>query len=95
MEQRTFLIVDSKATSIFYTASLLRKLRYIVRTAPSGEDALELIARSAPTCVITETALPKMSGLDLLEGSRAMRACGSSPSSSALPMEARRCVTPA
>ena len=67
MEQRTFLIVDSKATSIFYTASLLRKLRYIVRTAPSGEDALELIARSAPTCVITETALPKMSGLDLLE----------------------------
>ena len=67
MEQRTFLIVDSKATSIFYTASLLRKLRYIVRTAPSGEEALELIARSAPTCVITETALPKMSGLDLLE----------------------------
>jgi CheY-like chemotaxis protein len=67
MVQRTFLIVDSKATSIFYTASLLRKLRYIVRTVPSGEDALELIARSAPTCVITETALPKMSGLDLLE----------------------------
>src|SRR5512144_87558 len=66
MEQRTFLIVDSKATSIFYTASLLRKLRYFVRTAPSAEDALELIARSAPTCVITETSLPRMSGLAMI-----------------------------
>ncbi len=67
MQLRTFLLVDSKATSIFYTASLLRKLRYIVRTASSGEDALDLIARSAPNCVITETTLPKMSGLELLE----------------------------
>jgi CheY-like chemotaxis protein len=67
MEQRTFLLVDSRATSIFYTASLLRKLRYIVMTASSGEEALDLIARSAPSCVITETTLPKMSGLDLLQ----------------------------
>ena len=67
MEQRTFLIVDSKATSVFYTASLLRKLRYIVRSVGSGEDALEMVAQSAPTCVITDTVLPRMSGLDLLK----------------------------
>jgi two-component system chemotaxis response regulator CheY len=67
MDKRTFLIVDSKATSIFYTASLLRKLRYIVRTASSGEDALDIISRSAPTCVITDIVLPKMSGLELLK----------------------------
>ena len=67
MDQRTFLIVDSKATSIFYMASLLRKLRYLVRTVSTGEDALEQITRAAPTCVITDTALPKMSGLELLE----------------------------
>ncbi len=67
MEQRTFLIVDSKATSVFYTASLLRRLRYIVRSVGSGEDALEMVAQAAPTCVITDTALPRMSGLDLLK----------------------------
>lgn len=66
-EKRTALIVDSSASSIFYTASLLRTLRYIVKSAASGEDALDAIARSAPTVVITDAALPGMSGLDLLK----------------------------
>ena len=65
--KRTILIADSSATSIFYTASLLRKLRYAVKTVSSGEEALEAIARSAPTIVIADVVLPKMSGLDLLK----------------------------
>jgi CheY-like chemotaxis protein len=66
-EKRTILIVDSSASSIFYMASLLRELRYAVTSISSGEDALDIIARSAPTAVITDTVLPKMSGLKLLE----------------------------
>jgi len=66
-EKRIALIVDSSASSIFYTASLLRTLRYIVKSVSSGEDALDTIARSAPTVVITDAVLPKMSGLDLLK----------------------------
>ena len=69
MEQnkRTILIVDSSASSIFYMASLLRKLRYDIKSVSSGEEALDTIARSAPTVVITDIGLPKMSGLNLLE----------------------------
>ena len=66
-ERRTALIVDSSASSIFYTASLLRTLRYVVKSAPSGEEALEAIAHAAPTVVITDAVLPRMSGLDLLK----------------------------
>ena len=69
MEQkkRTILIVDRSPSSIFYIASLLRELRYTVEAVSSGEDALEKIARSAPTVVITDAILPEMSGLDLLK----------------------------
>ncbi len=66
-EKRTILVVDKSPSSIFYIASLLRELRYAVQSVSSGEDALEKIARSAPTVVITDIVLPKMSGLDLLK----------------------------
>jgi CheY-like chemotaxis protein len=65
--KRTVLVVDKNSTSIFYLASLLRQLRYVVTPVASGEDALETIAHSAPTVVIADTALPKMGGLDLLK----------------------------
>lgn len=65
--KRTVLIVDKNNSSIFYLASLLRQLRYVVKSVPGGEDALETIAHSAPTVVIADTALPKMSGLDFLK----------------------------
>src|ERR1700690_347850 len=66
-EKRTILIVDSSPSSIFYISSLLRELRYAVEAVTSGEDALETIAGSAPTVVITDAVLPKMSGLNLLK----------------------------
>jgi CheY-like chemotaxis protein len=66
-KKRTILLVDSSPSSIFYIASLLMELRYGVEAASSAEDALEKIARSAPTVVITDAVLPKMSGLDLLK----------------------------
>ncbi len=46
---------------------LLRELRYAVRSAPTGEEALSAIASSAPAAVITDTVLPRMSGVELLK----------------------------
>ena len=65
-EKRTVLIVDSSASSIFYISMLLRQLEYKVQKATSAEDALTIIAGSAPAAVITDTLLPRMSGVDLL-----------------------------
>jgi len=68
--QRTLLLVDSSATYLFYMAMLLKRLEYTVRTATSAELALKTMAESFPALVITDTALPGMSGLDLLKDMR-------------------------
>ena len=64
---RSILIVDSSFSSIFYASTLLRKLRYTVRSVRNAEDALNAIADSTPALVIAEVALPKMSGIDFLK----------------------------
>jgi CheY-like chemotaxis protein len=66
-EKRSILIVDSSASFIFYIAMMLRKLQYGVQVASTAEDALKIITHSAPAVVIVDTALPKMSGVDLLK----------------------------
>ena len=66
-EKRTILVVDSSASFIFYVAMMLRKLQYVVQTASTAEDALRMIAGSAPAVIIVDTVLPKTSGVELLK----------------------------
>jgi len=66
-EQRQVLVVDGSASHLFYMAMVLKKLGYRVRTATTAENALQLIADSAPSLVITDTALAPMTGLSLLK----------------------------
>ncbi len=66
-EKRAILVVDSSASFVFYTAMVLKKLEYAVRTASTAEDALRSAADSAPALVITDTVLQKSSGVDLLK----------------------------
>jgi CheY-like chemotaxis protein len=66
-EKRTILVVDSSASFIFYVAMMLRKLQYVVQTASTAEDALKMIAGTAPAVIIVDTVLPKTSGVDLLK----------------------------
>lgn len=66
-EIRTILLVDSSASIIFYLAMLLRRLDYKVVTARSGEDALRIMEEKVPSIVVTEIALPQMSGIQLLK----------------------------
>ncbi len=67
LEKRSIMVVDGSASSIFYVSMLLRQLRYAVRSVPTGENALSEIAGSVPAVVVTDTVLPKMSGVDLLK----------------------------
>jgi CheY-like chemotaxis protein/Tfp pilus assembly protein PilZ len=66
-EKRSIVVVDGSASFIFYTAMMLKNLDYVVQSATTAEDALSLIARLAPAVVITDTALPGTSGLELIK----------------------------
>jgi CheY-like chemotaxis protein len=66
-EKRSLLLVDGSATYLFYLAMLLKKLEYTVRTTTSAEDALQTLDASRPDLVITDAALPRMSGIDLMK----------------------------
>lgn len=69
-KKATLLLVDSSPTFLFYMGMLLKKLEYDVRTATTAEDALTLMKDFAPSLVITDTALPKMSGVSLVHTMR-------------------------
>jgi CheY-like chemotaxis protein len=64
--QRSLLIIDSSATSLFYVGMLLKKLDYTIRTAVTAEDALKTLTEAPPDLVITESTLPRMNGINLL-----------------------------
>jgi CheY-like chemotaxis protein len=66
-ENRTLLVVDRSATHLFYMGTVLRRLEYTVRAAKSAEDALRSMAEALPALVITDTVLPAMNGIDLLQ----------------------------
>jgi CheY-like chemotaxis protein len=69
-ENRTLLVVDRSATHLFYMGTVLRRLEYTVRAAKSAEDALRSMAEALPALVITDTVLPAMNGIDLLQRMR-------------------------
>lgn len=60
------LLVDGYVRDLFTTGLVLQRLDYDVYIANSGEDALRIIDAAMPVLMITELALPQMSGLELL-----------------------------
>ncbi len=60
------LLVDGFVRDLFATGLILQRLGYDVYISNSGEDALKIIDAALPALVITELALPQMSGLELL-----------------------------
>jgi len=61
------LIVDSNIMSQFTTSMILQRLDYFVYPLKTAEEALTAISITSPHVVLTETALPQMSGLALLQ----------------------------
>lgn len=66
-EKRTLLIVDGSSTMLFYLGMLLKRLEYVVVSVKNGEDALKTLERALPSAVLTDVALPVMSGIELLK----------------------------
>lgn len=63
-EKRLLLIVDGSISDSFYTSILLQRLEYDIYAAKTAEDALEIMTLTTPSLVLTEIALPRMSGLN-------------------------------
>jgi CheY-like chemotaxis protein len=60
------LLVDGFVRDMFATGMILQRLGYDVYIANSGEDAVRIMDAALPVLVISELALPQMSGLELL-----------------------------
>ncbi len=72
--RRLVLAVDDDTLVLMNTAALLDDLGYDVIEAHSGQEALEAIAENPDiNLVITDHAMPKMTGLQLIEALRQQR----------------------
>ena len=78
-EVRTILVVDSSSSILYFLGLLLKRLDYRIVTARSGEDALRLMDESRPSVVLTDVALPAMSGVALLKQIKGRPGCGELP----------------
>ncbi|HXC54481.1 MAG TPA: PAS domain S-box protein [Rhizomicrobium sp.] len=67
------LAVDDDPLVLFNTVAMLEDLGHRVLQANSGEEALSLLRNERVDLVITDQAMPRMSGLQLLEAVRDMR----------------------
>jgi len=65
-EKRAVLMVDGSPTMLFYLGMLLTRLGYAVSTTKTAEEALRMLEEHQPALVISEVALPKMNGINLL-----------------------------
>lgn len=63
---KTVLLVDGSATLRYYYAILLKRLEFTVMVAESAEEALMLMENTVPSLILTDIALPKMSGIDFI-----------------------------
>jgi CheY-like chemotaxis protein len=64
---RTVLLVDKSTTLRYYHGMLLTRLDYAVLTAASPEEAMMIMERTVPSCVLSGFRFPMMSGLDLMK----------------------------
>lgn len=60
------ILVDGYVKDLFTTGMMLQRMDYDVYIVNSGEDAVKIMEAARPALVITELALPQMSGLELL-----------------------------
>src|SRR5215470_17702460 len=78
MSRATVLLADDHTVVAEGLASLLRSEFTVVATVTDGAQLLEAARQLAPDVVVTDLAMPGMSGLDAL---RRLRADGDAPTS--------------
>jgi CheY-like chemotaxis protein/DNA-binding XRE family transcriptional regulator len=67
-EAKHVLLVDDDRSALVVASAFLRKAEFEVTTATSGDEALQILATGLPVHVlVTDYAMPGLSGLDLVE----------------------------
>jgi len=66
-DKKIILVVDGDLARQFFTTVLLQRLKYHVFPVKTAEEAMMVIELTMPLLIITEVALPQMSGVDLLK----------------------------
>ena len=64
----TVLLVEDSPVQKLATEQLLTRAGYLVLLASDGEDALRLAREARPDLVLLDMILPKLSGLEVLQG---------------------------
>ncbi|NOZ45454.1 MAG: response regulator [Chlorobi bacterium] len=67
IQEKKILIVDDSTTNIFLLENLLSAEGYIVYTALTGRDALNLVVKKQPEIVLLDIMMPEMSGYEILK----------------------------
>lgn len=65
------LLVDDHDESLIVLAKLLRRSSYLVETARTYQEAMEVAGRHKPRLLISDVGLPDRSGLELMQDLRA------------------------
>ncbi len=79
MSAKDILIVDDRPANIGFVRDYLKSCGYQVRTALSGQEALDSMAATTPDMVLLDLEMPGMSGLEVLEHIRTSDTLGSVP----------------
>jgi CheY-like chemotaxis protein len=61
------LVVDDNPDSVIIIRGMLEPRGYVVTTASSGAEALEITRRELPDVILLDVMMPEMSGLEVLE----------------------------
>jgi len=64
---KKILVVDDNVDSIMILRSILESQGFVVRTAQSGIDAIEVLTHEVPDLVLLDVMMPQMSGIEVLE----------------------------
>jgi two-component system, OmpR family, response regulator MtrA len=67
----TILVVDDSEDIALISARMLTQRGYAVITASDGQEALAMVARQRPSCILLDVMMPRMSGLEVLKALKA------------------------
>ena len=61
------LVVDDRALNREYLVTLLGYLGHTLMQACDGEEGLEMVRKIPPDLIITDIAMPKLTGVEFIE----------------------------
>jgi DNA-binding response OmpR family regulator len=75
----TILVVDDSEDIALISARMLTQRGFAVITACDGQEALAIVARQRPSCLLLDVMMPRMSGLEVLKALKADPATANIP----------------